>query len=330
MVKEQTTQGVVDKVDNYIKRLFLFLEDKNWKEADSVCEKILDIDSENSTAYLGKLLIDYHLTKVTDLSKLTQDFSENINYKRFVRFGNGEMVNQVNQYLQKIKARNVAKQEQKTIKAENAKKAATHWAKIVAPIVVVVLVLILTINFVIVPNDKYNRAQNLYENGSYEDALQLFESLGNYKDSAEKTREIKKIIESKYYFTYKKIQVQIPSTAEYTASVINNEIHLYGNKLPSMNEFLGYLVAPNGYEFYNDGNPDSIYVTFRIDGFTALDGYGFFQGYGKEYGMLSYASNWPEWIYSVPFRQGETTFIGQYRSKTDKTKTTQFTITVVI
>lgn len=328
-VEDQPIKNNVGSVDNLTKRLFLFLEDKNWKDADLVCEKILDIDSENATAYLGKLLIDYHISDISEMSKLTDDFSDNINYKRIVRFGNDDLVKQVNQYLEKIKVRKKAKQEQNKVKVENVQKTAIKWTKVVAPILVVVVVLTLVISLVIVPSDKYSRAQALYEAGNYEGALSLFESLGNYKDSYTKAQECQKIVDSKYYITYKKITVKIPRTAQYGISVKDNKIYLSGSSIPSMNTFLSYLVAPSGCRFCSETEPDSVYATFRIDGFTALDNYGFFQGRSNEFGMFVGPGAGGNWLYSVAFRDGETTFNGQYSNTSTKT-ITKFSITVVV
>ena len=34
----------------------MFLEDGDWNSANEYCEKVLDMDSEDPSAYLGKLL----------------------------------------------------------------------------------------------------------------------------------------------------------------------------------------------------------------------------------------------------------------------------------
>lgn len=49
-------------VSPLLRRVFLFLEDKNWQEADEYCEKVLDLDPENAMAYVGKLMA-YRLAK---------------------------------------------------------------------------------------------------------------------------------------------------------------------------------------------------------------------------------------------------------------------------
>ena len=47
-----------NEIDALLKRVFMFLEEEKWKEADEYCEKVLDIDPENPEAYLGKLMVE--------------------------------------------------------------------------------------------------------------------------------------------------------------------------------------------------------------------------------------------------------------------------------
>ena len=56
--------------------------------------------------------------------------------------------------------------------------------------------IILLIN-VILPSIDYNKAQTLYEEGSYSEALDIYIELGGYKDSKRKVVEIEKIIKRK-------------------------------------------------------------------------------------------------------------------------------------
>ena len=63
----------------------------------------------------------------------------------------------------------------------------------------VVTIFILVLTFIIIPNNRYNTANALYQNERYEEALFAFEKLGNYKDSKLKIDLIKdKLYEEKY------------------------------------------------------------------------------------------------------------------------------------
>lgn len=62
-------------------------------------------------------------------------------------------------------------------------------AKITASIMVVVIAFLIVLNSVIIPNGKYNDALALMEAEQYEEAIDAFEALDGYRDSAEKITE---------------------------------------------------------------------------------------------------------------------------------------------
>ena len=72
--------------ESLLKRVHLFLEDSEWDMADAYCDKILDVDPENSLAYLGKLMAETHSNNLDGLSRFNKDFEESGNYKKAVRF----------------------------------------------------------------------------------------------------------------------------------------------------------------------------------------------------------------------------------------------------
>ena len=69
-----------------LKRTFMFLEDGDWKSARDYCERVLDIEPENSKAYLAKLMIDLRIRKQEELKDLTYDFTSNTNYIKVMRY----------------------------------------------------------------------------------------------------------------------------------------------------------------------------------------------------------------------------------------------------
>lgn len=92
--------------DALLRRGHLFLEDKDWENADTYFDKVLDLDPECADAYLGKLLAQLRITSVNNISCdriiLPDDFStaeELEGYKKASRFGDG----QIKQSLQKVK-----------------------------------------------------------------------------------------------------------------------------------------------------------------------------------------------------------------------------------
>ena len=93
-------------VEPLLKRAFMFLEDGNWQEADTYCEKVLDQDPENAQAYLGKLMAGLQVRKQAQLSDCEQSFEDNGNYLKILRFGDKKLQNALDGYISHIKDRN--------------------------------------------------------------------------------------------------------------------------------------------------------------------------------------------------------------------------------
>ena len=74
-----------------LKRVFLFLEDGNWTEADEYCEKVLDLDPECAEAYLGKLMAELQVKNQKELAECITPFEDNANCAKVMRFGNSKL-----------------------------------------------------------------------------------------------------------------------------------------------------------------------------------------------------------------------------------------------
>ena len=88
-----------------LKRVSLFLEDKDWVKADEYCERVLDQDPENATAYLGKLMVEMKVSKLEELADCVQSFENNGNYQKVKRFGDDKIGQLLDGYLEKIRER---------------------------------------------------------------------------------------------------------------------------------------------------------------------------------------------------------------------------------
>lgn len=89
-----------------LKRAYLFMEDKEWDKAYSYCERVLDAEPENAQAYVAKLLIDLRMTNEEDLEKSDTPISDNLNYKKAVRFGDEALKQRLEGYNSTIIERN--------------------------------------------------------------------------------------------------------------------------------------------------------------------------------------------------------------------------------
>ena len=74
-----------------LKRVFIFLEDGDWENADSYCERILDQEPENAWAYLGKLMAELRIHRREDLAACQEPLSVSKNYQKVVRYGGDKM-----------------------------------------------------------------------------------------------------------------------------------------------------------------------------------------------------------------------------------------------
>ena len=89
-----------------LERAFLFLEDGKWSDADTYCEKVLDIDPKNAQAYLGKLMAELQVQKRGQLSDCAQPFDKNENYLKILRFGDEALNTELREYIDIINQRN--------------------------------------------------------------------------------------------------------------------------------------------------------------------------------------------------------------------------------
>ena len=110
-----------------LKRVFMFLEDGDWKSADEYCERVLDMDPENPMAYLGKLLAQMRVR--------TKSFEENPNYKKLLRYCHEGLAVEINNYLSE------AKENARRIRSRRVKRLAMLIPILCAVVVAAVLIL---------------------------------------------------------------------------------------------------------------------------------------------------------------------------------------------
>ena len=91
------------KKDALIKRMYLFIEDKQYTEALQYVDQILEIDPENYNAYLGKLLSNLELTKKEELATCGLMYEENPDYEKAVRFADSESRQLLTRYAEQCR-----------------------------------------------------------------------------------------------------------------------------------------------------------------------------------------------------------------------------------
>lgn len=88
-----------------LRRVFIFLEDGDFANADEYCEKVLDMEPENAEAYLGKMMAELRVRKREDLALFDEPFDESANYKRALRFADEAFAEELRGYIYTINER---------------------------------------------------------------------------------------------------------------------------------------------------------------------------------------------------------------------------------
>ncbi len=90
IVPDSIVTATAANKENLIKRAYMFLEDGEFDTADTYFDKILDIDIEDSRAYIGKLLAEYKLTSEDQISTIPHPVTDDKNYIKAIRFATPE------------------------------------------------------------------------------------------------------------------------------------------------------------------------------------------------------------------------------------------------
>ncbi len=210
VVKETVTSGGNANTAPLLKRAFMFLEDGDWNSANEYCEKVLDIDPENASAYLGKLLSELRVRKQESLKEQAEPFDHSNNYQKAVRFADEKLKSALTGCIEHINTRNEnirlddiytrAKNAMSAANTESAYKEAAHLFESISEY-----------------QDSVDLAQSCYEKAevsrkdailsegkakmtgevisNYESAIKLFESISGWKDADEKIYACQKKIE---------------------------------------------------------------------------------------------------------------------------------------
>ncbi len=91
--------------DTLLKRAFMFLEDGEFEKANQYIEKVLDIDPENASAYLCKLMADFRVRQEAELGEVSSRLDLNSTYNKIMQYGDASLRARIEGYNQKVTAR---------------------------------------------------------------------------------------------------------------------------------------------------------------------------------------------------------------------------------
>lgn len=89
--------------DAYLERGFLALEDRNYSQAESFFENVLNLNPHNSQAYFGNLMVEMGITKQEQILTAPKYLSEYKNFEKAVRFADSQLKTTLLQYEEKVK-----------------------------------------------------------------------------------------------------------------------------------------------------------------------------------------------------------------------------------
>lgn len=204
-----------------IKRIFLFLEDGDWKSADEYCEKVLDKDPENGEAYLGKLMIDLKVKTRDDLQYYEEPFDNNKYYAKVCRF-NKEIGKQLKEYNLQAVYNSATKKMNSASTGENFKEASNIFATIkdYKDSNELSRKCMEDSKKIIVYNKAINTMKIALSEQDYLEAARLFDSIQGFKDSGNLGNECRSLADGCRSATYFKANEERKNTKKVVALLV--------------------------------------------------------------------------------------------------------------
>nr|MCR4867051.1 toll/interleukin-1 receptor domain-containing protein [Lachnospiraceae bacterium] len=181
---------VNEEVKPLLERVFLFLEDGKYKEADEYAEKVLDKDPKNTEAYIGKLMSEMQVNKREDIGRYAGDLEDFDSYKKAIKFASNSVRDELFRYKESSTNENNRRREQKS-------KRIKIILSLIAFIALAGFATFFINSKIIIPEKKYKSAEQLMEAQRYDEAIIAFTNLEGYRDSDAKIAICRQKIEEK-------------------------------------------------------------------------------------------------------------------------------------
>ena len=250
-----TAANTNPEIEALLKRVFMFLEDRDFEKANEYCEKVLDKDPENARAYLGKLMVELGVQKQEDLEVwyiAEKKFDKISNYIKAVRFADENLKSTLEEYV------NVSTEKTYKIACKRLEKGDFYWAS----------ALFETIKGYSDSDEKYKECEyQLACEYITRDSIQInwakeiFEKLKGYRDVDDE-----KIKECEYKYTY-----------QYACELMDKDRY-YSSAADEFEKIKGYRDADEKYKecVYQDACEDMYekgYYDVAEEEFEKIKGY---------------------------------------------------------
>lgn len=247
-----TVQNQAGGFESILKRGFVELEYKDWSKAEKCFEEALNHDVQCAEAYLGKLLIDCKISSPKELANLKRPFDENGNYRRAIRFGKSELIDELNGYLNVIRARNDEERKKEEARLEYERKRKIYDAALKKADAQYYEAAINELSGlgdfedaadqIIRAKEKiYEAATGKMSEGRLDMALSYFKSISDFRDSAEKIREVTEIQEAERAEQQRQRQARLKEETEIAEQYesLRKEIKVLQDRKASLGIFAG-------------------------------------------------------------------------------------------
>lgn len=131
VVQKTVVQEVQEsgKADNLMKRVYLYLEDRDFVKASEYIDKVLDVDAEYAPAYVAQILVAKKLTKEANLTTLRVSIDDDPTWKKALRFANEEQKQRYLGYAKQIDENEVYNEKMERLAEEQLARLAEEKRK---------------------------------------------------------------------------------------------------------------------------------------------------------------------------------------------------------
>lgn len=264
VVVTQTVGTTTVIVDTMLKRASDAIVAKDWETAVRCCNNVLDYDDKNEQAYICRILINYRASSLSEIENGYRSIAADPNYQYLMLHGSKATVEKM-QALEQHIVNAIQERENQAAKLKKQKQAKKR--KIIAAIIAVITTVtagIWVTQNILIPGNTYNKAQNMAKKGQYDEAIAVFASLGDFKDS-----------NNRIYDTYllKAESLAMESNYPDALEVLESSGVLemgYGDSHEREQQYT-YLL---GMSYYESGDYHNAVVTFeQVQGYSEADQY---------------------------------------------------------
>lgn len=174
--QKKGTSSVI--VDTMMRRASTALSNSEWDTASRCYDNVLDYDSKNIDAYLGKLMTECRTNVLEGLKNYNLPLDNNKYFKSAITLADEDLKKKLEYYNSEILRR---------IKKKQRRKRAI--ISIVSICVALIIIGVIINVQVLKPLNIYNSAIEMKNNNEFDSAIETFESLGDFKDSIEQRDE---------------------------------------------------------------------------------------------------------------------------------------------